>query len=178
MCLIWISHAAGGDGSRRPAYMAPLMARPSRSPARSRARAAARLAAVQALYQHDMEGTAIRALLHEFHQHRLGATIEDVEYADAEVDFFDDVVTGVDARRDEIDGLIAGKLAQGWSLDRLDRPMKAILRAGTYELLARADVPTAAAISEYVDVAHAFYERREAGFVNGLLDAIAKSVRG
>lgn len=157
--------------------MAPLMARPSRSPARSRARAAARLAAVQALYQHDMEGTAIPALLHEFHNHRLGATIEDVEYADAEVDFFDDVVKGVDARREEIDALIAAKLAQGWALDRLDRPMKAILRAGTYELLARADVPTAAAISEYVDVAHAFYERREAGFVNGLLDAIAKSVR-
>jgi N utilization substance protein B len=153
------------------------MARPSRSPARSRARAAARLAAVQALYQHDMEGTAIPALLHEFHNHRLGATIEDVEYADAEVAFFDDVVTGVDARRSEIDALIADKLAQGWALDRLDRPMKAILRAGTYELLARADVPTAAAISEYVDVAHAFYERREAGFVNALLDAIAKSVR-
>ncbi len=158
--------------------MPPLMARPSRSPARSRARAAARLAAVQALYQHDMEGTAIPALLHEFHHHRLGATIEDVEYADAEVDFFDDVVKGVDARRAEIDALVADKLAEGWSLDRLDRPMKAILRAGTYELLARADVPTGAAISEYVDVAHAFYERREAGFVNGLLDAIAKAVRG
>ena len=55
--------------------------------------------------------------------------------------------------------------------------MKAILRCGTYELLARADVPTGAAISEYVDVAKAFYERREAGFVNGLLDAIAKAVR-
>ena len=151
------------------------MARPS---SRTRARAAARLAAVQALYQHEMEGTAIPALLHEFHQHRLGATIEEVEYADAEVDFFDDVVKGVDARRQEIDALIAAKLAQGWSIDRLDRPMKAILRAGSYELLARADVPTAAAISEYVDVAHAFYERREAGFVNGLLDAIAKQVRG
>ncbi|MEH3045697.1 transcription antitermination factor NusB [Sphingomonas adhaesiva] len=145
--------------------------------ARTKARAAARLAAVQALYQHEMEGTAIPALLHEFHQHRLGATIEDVEYADADVDFFDDVVKGADARRDEIDARIAGKLAKGWSLDRLDRPMKAILRAGTYELLARADVPVGAAISEYVDVAHAFYEKREAGFVNGLLDAIAKEVR-
>ncbi|MEH3035483.1 MAG: transcription antitermination factor NusB [Sphingomonas adhaesiva] len=150
---------------------------PARTPARTQARAAARLAAVQALYQHDMEGTAIPALLHEFHQHRLGATIEDVEYADADIDFFDDVVKGVDARREEIDALIADKLAKGWSLDRLDRPMKAILRAGTYELLARADVPVAAAISEYVDVAHAFYEKRESGFVNGLLDAIAKEVR-
>jgi N utilization substance protein B len=149
----------------------------SRTTARSKARAAARLAAVQALYQHDMEGTAIPALLHEFHRHRIGATIEDVEYADAEIDFFDDVVTGTHARLAEIDRLVAGKLSAGWALDRLDKPMKAILRAGTYELLARADVPVGAAISEYVDVAHAFYERREAGFVNGLLDAIAREVR-
>jgi transcription antitermination protein NusB len=150
----------------------------SRTKARTTARAAARLAAVQALYQREMEGTAVAPLLHEFHQHRLGATIEDVEYADAEVEFFDDLVRGATARADEIDALIAGRLAAGWTLDRLDKPMKAILRAGTYELLARADVPTAAAISEYVDVAHAFYERREAGFVNGLLDGIAKAVRG
>jgi N utilization substance protein B len=149
----------------------------SRTAARSKARAAARLAAVQALYQHEMEGTEIRALLHEFHHHRIGATIEDVEYAEADVDFFDDVVTGAEARAGEIDGLIGRKLAKGWTLERLDKPMKAILRAGTYELLARADVPVGTAISEYVDVAHAFYEKREAGFVNGLLDAIAKDVR-
>ena len=149
-----------------------------RSAAQSRARAAARLAAVQALYQHEMEGTAIPALLHEFHQHRIGATIEDVEYADADVDFFDDVVKGATARGDEIDRLIAAKLSAGWSLARLDKPMKAILRAGAYELIARRDVPTGAAISEYVDVAKAFYESREAGFVNGLLDAIARDARG
>jgi transcription antitermination protein NusB len=145
---------------------------------RSKARAAARLGAVQALYQHDMEGIAIRALLHEFHQHRLGAVIEDVEYADADIAFFDDIVTGVDARRDEIDGRIADKLAAGWTLDRLDKPMRQILRAGTYELLARADVPTGAVISEYLDVTDAFYDKREKGFVNGLLDAIAKEARG
>ncbi len=144
---------------------------------RSKTRSAARLAAVQALYQMEMEGTALHLLLHEFHQHRLGATIEDVTYAPAEQAFFDDVVGGVDARREEIDALIAGKLAAGWSLERLDKPMRQILRAGTYELLARKDVPTGSVISEYVDVAHAFYERREAGFVNGLLDAIAKEAR-
>ena len=125
-----------------------------------------------------MEGTPLRVLLHEFHQHRLGATIEEVEYADAEIDFFDDVVAGVDARRAEIDAIVAGKLASGWSLERLDKPMRQILRAGTYELLARADVPTGSVISEYLDVAHAFYDKREAGFVNGLLDAVAKAVRG
>jgi N utilization substance protein B len=144
---------------------------------RSRARSAARLAAVQALYQQEMEGTRMPTLLDEFHQHRLGATIEDVEYADAEVEFFDDLVKGVDARRDEIDAAIEGKLASGWSLERLDKPMRQILRAGTYELLARIDVPTATVISEYVDVADAFYDKREKGFVNGLLDGVAKAVR-
>ena len=147
------------------------------TPKRSQSRSAARLAAVQALYQQEMEGTAIAPLLHEFHHHRLGATIDGVEYAEAEVDFFDDLVKGADARRIELDDLIAGRLAEGWSLARLDKPMKAILRAGAYELAARADVPTATVISEYVDVAKAFYDARESGFVNGLLDALAKELR-
>ncbi|MFK4794525.1 transcription antitermination factor NusB [Sphingobium sp. ZW T5_29] len=144
---------------------------------RSKSRSAARLAAVQALYQLEMEGTPIRVLLHEFHQHRLGATIEDVTYAEAEESFFDDLVIGVDKRREEIDGLVKARLSQGWSLERLDKPMRQILRAGSYELIARPDVPTPTVISEYVDVAHAFYDKREAGFVNGLLDAVAKDVR-
>jgi N utilization substance protein B len=93
------------------------------------------------------------------------------------VDFFDDVVAGVGARETELDELIAGKLAKDWSLGRLDRPMRQILRAGTYELVARIDVPTGSIISEYVDVAKAFYDKREAAFVNGLLDAVAKEVR-
>ena len=148
------------------------------SATRSRSRSAARLAAVQALYQMEMEGTPLAKLLHEFHEHRLGATIEDETYADAEVAFFDDIVSGADARREEIDGLIAQRLAEGWSLERLDRPMRAILRAGAYELVARPDVPIATVITEYVDVAHAFYDKRETGFVDGLLDAIAKAARG
>ena len=146
--------------------------------ARSMSRSAARLAAVQALYQQEMEGTPVAPLLHEFHHHRLGATIDGVEYADAEVDFFDDLVKGVDARREELDGLIAAKLAEDWSLARLDKPMRQILRAGAYELTARVDVPTGSIISEYLDVAKAFYGQREAAFVNGLLDAVAKEVRG
>ena len=145
--------------------------------ARARSRSAARLAAVQALYQREMEQTPVPALLHEFHHHRLGATIEGVEYADAEVDFFDDLVKGVDARSEELDALIASKLSADWSLARLDRPMRQILRAGAYELVARIDVPTGSIISEYVDVAKAFYDKRESGFVNGLLDAVAKAVR-
>jgi transcription antitermination protein NusB len=147
------------------------------TPKRSLSRSAARLAAVQALYQQEMEGIGVAALLHEFHHHRLGQPIDGVDYAEAEVAFFDDLVTGADARRDELDALIAGRLAQGWSLARLDKPMKAILRAGAYELAARADVPVATVISEYVEVAKAFFDPRESGFVNGLLDAIAREVR-
>jgi N utilization substance protein B len=144
---------------------------------RSISRSAARLAAVQALYQQEMEGTPTARLLHEFHDHRLGATIEGETYADAEISFFDDLVSGALARREEIDALIAERLAEGWTLERLDKPMKAILRVGAYELIARPDVPVASVISEYVDVADAFYEAREKGFVNGLLDAIAKVAR-
>jgi len=144
---------------------------------RSQSRSAARLAAVQALYQHEMEATPIAKLIHEFHQHRIGATIEDDEYADADTEFFDDLVKGTLARLDEIDVAIVARLASGWSMDRLDRTMKAILRAGSYELLARSDVPIGAVVSEYVDVAKAFFDAREAGFANGLLDAIGKDVR-
>ena len=144
---------------------------------RSRSRSAARLAAVQALYQQEMESIPLPRLLKEFHDHRLGATIEEAEYVEAERDFFDDLVTGVQARRADIDEAISARLASGWTLERLDRPMRAILRAGAYELIARADVPVGSVISEYVDVAHAFYDKRESGFVNGLLDAIAKEVR-
>jgi len=152
------------------------------TPARSQARSAARLAAVQALYQMQMEGTALARLLNEFHQHRLGREVDDEDhegevFADAEVDFFDDIVSGVDARRKEIDELLVGKLADGWTIARLDKTMLQILRAGAYELMARADVPTATAINEYVDVAKAFFDDREAKFVNGILDAIGKDVR-
>ena len=141
---------------------------------KTQARSAARLGAVQALYQQQMEGTALAKLLNEFHQYRLGRVIEDEEYAEADVDFFDDIVAGVDARRAEIDDKLTGRLADGWTLARLDKTMLQILRAGAYELLARPDVPKASAISEYVDVAKAFFDDREAKFVNGILDAIAK----
>ena len=143
---------------------------------RSQARSAARLGAVQALYQQQMEKTATARLLDEFHQHRLGQVIEDDEYADADVAFFDDVVRGVDARRGEIDDLLTARLAEGWTLARMDKTMLQILRAGTYELLARQDIPKAAAINEYVDVAKAFFDDREAKFVNGVLDAVAKEL--
>jgi len=146
-------------------------------PARSKSRSAARLAAVQALYQRHMEATPLTKLLDEFHQHRLGHEIDEAQFAKAEVAFFDDLVGGVIARGEEIDALLGERLAEGWTLVRLDKTMLQILRTGAYELLARADVPTGSVISEYVDVAHAFFAERDAKFVNGVLDAVAKAVR-
>jgi N utilization substance protein B len=152
------------------------------TPKRSQARSVARLAAVQALYQAHMEGTALVKLLDEFHQHRLvgddsSSELGDVELAGAEIDFFDDLVTGTLTRLQEIDAALTARLADGWTLMRLDKTMLQVLRAGGYELLARRDVPTGSAISEYVDVAKAFFDDREAKFVNGVLDGVAKDVR-
>jgi len=124
-----------------------------------------------------MEGTALARLLDEFHRHRLGATIDDAQYAEAEVEFFDDLVSGVTARREEIDAMISARLSEQWSLARLDKTMLQILRCGAYELIARKDVPKPAAINEYIDIAKAFFEDREAKFVNGILDAIARDTR-
>jgi N utilization substance protein B len=124
-----------------------------------------------------MEGTPRAKLLDEFHQHRLGREIEDRQYAEADVDFFDDLVGGTLARREEIDGLLAAKLTESWRLERLDKTLLQILRAGAYELLARTDIPVGTAIGEYVDVAHAFFDARDARIVNGVLDAVAKAVR-
>lgn len=143
-----------------------------------KARSAARLAAVQALYQREMEPVATAPLLYEFHQHRLGATVEDAEYHDADVAFFDDIVAGSIARIADIDAAIVARLASGWSIERLDRAMRALLRAATYELIARADVPVKTVINEYLDVAAAFFDKRERSFVNGVLDAVAKDLRG
>jgi N utilization substance protein B len=149
---------------------------------RSLARSSARLAAVQALYQMQMEGTALTRLLNEFHQHRLGREIDsddhgETTYAEAETEFFDDIVRGVTARREEIDERLTARLAEGWTLARLDKTLLQILRAGAYELMARNDVPKAAVISEYLEVAKAFFNDREAKFVNGILDAMAQDVR-
>ena len=126
----------------------------------TRARSAARLAAVQALYQYDMESPDLLTLIDEFHRHRLGREIEDVEYLDADVVFFDDLVRGAIARREEIDARLTARLAEGWTLVRLDKTMLQILRAGAYELIARADIGVGTVINEYLDVTHAFFDAR------------------
>lgn len=148
----------------------------ARAEQRSR-RSAARLAAVQALYQHASTGTPVAKLLAEFHDHRLGAEIDGATFHDADRAFFDDIVSGAIVRCTDLDAAITRFLAPGWTMARLDRLMHQLLRMGAYELLARPDVPAAVIISEYVDVARAFYGQGESGFVNALLDSLARDVR-
>lgn len=136
-------------------------------------RSASRLFAVQALYQQAMEGGSAARLITEFSDHRLRQEVDGVFLVAPDQAYFADIVAGVLARDDEIGALIRGHLASGWTPERLDLLLLQVLRAGTYELIARPDVPTAVIINEYVDVAGAFVERVEQGFINGALDRIA-----
>lgn len=147
--------------------------RPSRAPRRS----AARLAAVQALYQMDMAGTDVNEVIEEFMVHRFGHDVGNATYRDADSAFFGDIVTGAVRIQRQIDPMIDGQLAQGWRLKRVDSILRAILRCGAYELIARPDVPAKVVINEYVDVAHAFFNEDEPKVVNGVLDHLARRQR-
>jgi N utilization substance protein B len=141
------------------------------------ARSAARLAAVQALYQMDMTAIDLTQVIEEFEAHRLGQEVEGCQYHNAETTFFRDLVEGVVHEQLRIDPLIDRHLAEGWRLNRLDSILRAILRAGAYEILMRDDVPPRVAITEYVDLAHAFFEGDEPKVVNGILDKLARETR-
>ena len=141
-------------------------------------RSAARLAAVQALYQLDMTPDALPPrIVAEFEAHRLGQEVDGDKYKDADQDLFADIVTGATQRRAEIENLIAPRLGKGWKLERLEKLLSGIIRAAIYEMLARPDVPTKVIINEYLNVTHAFYDPKEAKFVNGILDNVQKEVR-
>ena len=140
---------------------------------RASARSAARLGAVQALYQMDIAGADLADVLEEFGSARLGEAFEDGECGDADFEFLKALVRGVLEEQREIDPLINERLASGWKLSRLDATLRAILRAGAYELKNRRDVPPKASISEYIDVAKAFFGGEEPKVVNGVLDKLA-----
>lgn len=144
---------------------------------RARLRRSARLSAVQALYQMESSGSGAKAVVKEFRDHRFGYEDEPGDYVETDEEFFEDLVTGIVSIQSDVDKRIGGVLKEGWKLSRLDATVRAILRAGGYELIARQDVPPAVVINEYVDVAHAFFEDSEPGFVNATLDALAKQVR-
>jgi N utilization substance protein B len=140
-------------------------------------RSAARLAAVQALYQMEVTGKGLKETLAEFESFWIGNEIEGVQYRQAETAFFSDILTGVVSAQGPIDRLIDKALAAGWPLARIDAVMRAVLRAGAYELKERADVPARVSIKEYVDIAGAFFGPEEAGMINAVLDALARRCR-
>ena len=150
------------------------MKRPS---AAHQARSVARLAAVQALYQMEVSGVGSEAVVREFVEHRFDVDMEGQTLAPADIDYFTGLVRGVVERQAEVDKAIIGRLAENWRLDRLDATARAILRAGAFELIARPEAPTEVVIDEYVEVAKAFFEGPEPGFINGALDGIARHER-
>lgn len=144
---------------------------------RAAQRSAARLAAAQALYQMEVSGAGLADVLAEFESHWIGQEVEGVQYKPAEVEFFRDIVGGVLKDQVGIDRALDAALAEGWPLKRVEALMRAILRAGFYELRSRPDVPARAAIKEYVDVAGAFYGAEESGMINAVLDKLARQTR-
>ena len=141
-------------------------------------RSVARLSAVQALYQMEVSGVGVDAVVREFTDHRFGGDIEGSALAEADEAFFGELVRGVVADQADIDQAIAKRLAVNWRLERIDATLRAILRAGAYELTRRQDVPVEVAIDEYVEIAKSFFEGPEPGFVNAALDGIARDQRG
>jgi N utilization substance protein B len=152
---------------------------PVRAHAQARlARSAARLAAVQALYQMEISGADRPTVQREFEDHRLGAEIEGVQYRDADVELFRDILKGVVDRQAAIDQLTDRALVARWPIGRIDAILRAVFRAAGYELTARPDIPPKVSIGEYVDVAKAFFqEGREVKFVNAVLDHMAREAR-
>ncbi|MEX0589591.1 MAG: transcription antitermination factor NusB [Xanthobacteraceae bacterium] len=141
-------------------------------------RSAARLAAVQALYQMDIAGTSLPDILAEFESHWIGREVEGSRYPEAEAVYFRDIVSGVLREQRELDPIVDDALAKGWPLRRVETVLRAVLRAGAYELLHRRDVPARVVVNEYVDVAGAFLDRDETGMVNAVLDLLARRLRG
>ena len=150
---------------------------PKSAPQKANRRGAARLAAVQALYQMDIAGAGINDIFAEFESHWLGNEVEGDTYLPAEAAFFRDVVSGVVKDQGKLDPLLDDALNRGWPLKRIDAILRAVLRAGAYELDHRKDVPARVVIKEYVDVAHAFVEKDEVGLVNAVLDQMARKFR-
>lgn len=141
-------------------------------------RTAARLAAVQALYQMETAGTGVETVLREFLAHRLGADIEGEAAHAADAALFTDLVRGVVDGQRRIDRAVAAHLAENWRIERLDATARGILRAAVCELGLRADIPPAATIDEYVELARDFFgDGAEVGFINGVLDAVARKAR-
>lgn len=149
---------------------APTTATPSR-------RQAARLAAVQALYQLQEGQDAPADIIDQFLILRTGEAGDGGMRRDADRPLFKDVVEGTASHKDELEQTISAALSQDWTWARIDRLVRAILLAATYELVHRKDVPPRVVINEYVEIAHAFYDQAEPNFINSVLDRVARQVR-
>lgn len=140
------------------------------------ARHAARLAAVQALYQMEMSGDHADDITTEFVEFRFGRE-DEITPGEPDQEFFADIVRGVPAKQKEIDKEVTKCLAANWRLSRVDSLLRAILRAGAYEILARPDVPAKVVIDEYVGLTHAFEAEDATPFINAALDKLAHKKR-
>ena len=140
-------------------------------------RSAARLAAVQALYQMEIAGTSLPDVLTEYESHWIGHDVDDQKNPEAQAAYFRDIVSGVLREQRTLDPLVDDVLARGWPLKRVEAVLRAVLRAGAYELSYKPEVPARAAVSEYVNVAGAFLDREETGMVNAVLDGLARKLR-
>ncbi len=140
-------------------------------------RAAARLGAVQALYQMDLAGTDVGVTLAQFSSRAMGEDFDAGQCGEADYKFLKEVVDGAVREQKSIDPAVDAILDKGWPLHRLDATVRAILRAGAYELMFMEKVPARVAISQYVDVAGAFFEAEELKFINGVLDRLARQRR-
>ncbi|MDB5550678.1 MAG: nusB [Rhizobium sp.] len=141
-------------------------------------RGAARLAAVQALYQMELSGTGVLEIVSEYENFRLGQELDGDQYLKADASWFRSIVAGVVKDQRSLDPLIADSLIEGWPLSRLDATIRAIMRAGVFELIERKDVPVAVIVTEYVEIANAFFSEDEPKLVNAVLDSVARKVRG
>lgn len=153
-------------------------AEPALTSRQRRARTVARLAAVQALYQMELAGEGVDTVITEFSNHRFDADIEGEPLAEADEAYFADIVRGVVGQQRTIDEAVKARLASNWRMERLDSTLRALLRAGAWELTASRDVPKEIIIDEYVELAKAFFDDSEAKFVNAALDGVARDVRG
>jgi N utilization substance protein B len=144
----------------------------------SRRRSVARLAAVQALYQLEATSEADpRSVVGEFVRHRFGQEIEGDRLGEPDSELFADIVCGVTDDRERLDTEISAALTEDWPLPRLDSVLRAILRAGAYELMHRRDVPPRVSLSEYTAIAYAFFTGKEPGLANGVLNHLAHTLR-
>jgi N utilization substance protein B len=152
-------------------------AEPQLTSRQRRARTVARLAAVQALYQMELAGEGVETVISEFLNHRFDADIEGEPLAEADEDYFGEIVRGVVGGQRDIDDAVKARLAANWRMERLDSTLRALLRAGAWELRERQDVPREIVIDEYVELAKAFFDDAEAKFVNAALDGVARDAR-